>query len=315
MKKIVLLTLLALTLFGCATSIPVQMTVPPTMDYEGARTVGVLPFTTWLDDATLSDGLGSYYRWYHSRELNEEVKLASYLSSNVESVLASTDYFTVLSSDQLQKEVSQGDLSVEVIVTGKITSILDDYEDTYETATRSDGSTYRKVTYRRDTQVTVNVNILDAKTLTIIDTKQAVGRAESTADDYDSLDTREEVQHRAIDEVMKYITYGLIPKTYTEYRKMEKLADPKDPRVETIDGYIKGHFYEDAYALYREIYRENNDWAALYNSILLVEVMGAYDRAIEEMTQLAKESANQKAIDQMNRMITQRENREALAAE
>jgi hypothetical protein len=33
------------------------------------------------------------------------------------------------------------------------------------------------------------------------------------------------------------------------------------------------------------------------------------------MTQLAKESANQKAIDQMNRMITQKENREALAAE
>jgi hypothetical protein len=315
LKRALLLTLLALALFSCATSIPVQMTVPPTMDDEGARTVGVLPFSTWLDDANLSSGLGSYYRWYHSRKLSKEFKLASYLSSNVESVLASSDYFTVLSSDQLQKEVTEGNLSVEVIVTGKITSILDDSEDFYETATRSDGSTYKKIKFRRDSQVTVSVNILDAKTLTIIDTKQATGRAESIADDHDSLDSREELQIRAIDEVMEFITYGLIPKTYTEYRKMEKLANPKDPRAETIDGYIKGHFYQDAYALYREIYGESNDWAALYNSILLVEVMGAYDRAIEEMTQLAKESANQKAIDQMNRMITQKENREALAAE
>jgi hypothetical protein len=267
LKRALLLTLLDLALFSCATSIPVQMTVPPTMDYEGARTVGVLPFSTWLDDANLSSGLGSYYRWYHSRKLSKELKLASYLSRNVESVLAS--------SDQLQKEVTEGNLSVEVIVTGKITSILDDSEDFYETATRSDGSTYKKIKFRRDSQVTVSVNILDAKTLTIIDTKQATGRAESIADDHDSLDSREELQIRAIDEVMEFITYGLIPKTYTEYRKMEKLANPKDPRAETIDGYIKGHFYQDAYALYREIYGESNDWAALYNSILLVEVMGA----------------------------------------
>ena len=317
MKRISVLLLLFLSLllfFSCATSIPVQMTVPPKMDYQGARSVGVLPFSSSSEDAAqISRGLNSYFSWYQRRTLTSELKLAAYISSKVESTLASTDFFKVISSAQLQDQVAAGNLAVDAIVTGKLTSVQDDQTDEYTEKTDSNGVVTGVITYTRTSKISVTFTILSATDLSILDTIDAVQEAKSVSTDYSSLDSYETLQYEAADEILEQVKYQLIPRTYTEYRTMEKLANDKDPRVEKIDQLIDGGFYQDAYDLYMDIYRETSDWAALYNSILLVEVMGDYDRAIEEMTQLAKDSGNKKAVSQMNRMIQQKQNREAMA--
>ena len=137
MKKILSLcwvALLSVFFFGCSTTIPVQMTVPAEMNYNGARVIGVLPFSTSTADASqTSKDLLSYFSWYQNRELNDDLKLASYLSGKVENILASSDYFTVISSQELQEQAASNSISSDAIITGKIIAILEDSSDEYKT--------------------------------------------------------------------------------------------------------------------------------------------------------------------------------------
>jgi len=313
MKKVLTALVLSMILFGCSTSIPVQMTVPPNLNYGGARTIGVIPFTTSSEDASeATKDLRYYFSWYNSRALHDDLKLASALTSKVESVLASSDYFTVISTEQLQQQAANGTITAEAVVTGKIASVLDDYNKEYNERTDADGNTTKVPEYTREAQITVVFKILSASDLTILDTVEYTVTAKDTADRYEALKSEETVRSQAINQIVNKVKYDLIPKTYTEYRTMAKLENDKDPRVERINDLIKGDFYQEAYDLYMEIYSETSDFAALYNAILLTEVMGDYDKALDDMTQLAKTSGDKKAIAQMNRMKKQKTDREAL---
>ncbi|WP_020611273.1 putative periplasmic lipoprotein [Sediminispirochaeta bajacaliforniensis] len=313
MKKVLTALVLSLILFGCSTSIPVQMTVPPNLNYGGARTIGVIPFTTSSEDASeATKDLRYYFSWYNSRALHDDLKLASALTSKVESVLASSDYFTVISTEQLQQQAANGTITAEAVVTGKIASVLDDYNKEYNERTDADGNTTKVPEYTREAQITVVFKILSASDLTILDTVEYTVTAKDTADRYEALKSEETVRSQAINQIVNKVKYDLIPKTYTEYRTMAKLENDKDPRVKRINDLIKGDFYQEAYDLYMEIYSETSDFAALYNAILLTEVMGDYDKALDDMTQLAKTSGDKKAIAQMNRMKKQKTDREAL---
>ncbi|ADK79283.1 putative periplasmic lipoprotein [Sediminispirochaeta smaragdinae] len=313
MKKLLTALVLSMILFGCSTSIPVQMTVPPNLNYGGARTIGVIPFTTSSEDASeATKDLRYYFSWYNSRALHDDLKLASALTSKVESVLASSDYFTVISTEQLQQQAANGTITAEAVVTGKIASVLDDYNKEYNERTDADGNTTKVPEYTREAQITVVFKILSASDLTVLDTIEYTVTAKDTANKYEALKSKEAVRFQAIDRIVNKVTYDLIPKTYTEYRTMAKLENDKDPRVERINDLIKGDFYQEAYDLYMEIYSETSDFAALYNAILLTEVMGDYDKALDDMTQLAKTSGDKRAIAQMNRMKKQKADREAL---
>ena len=133
------------------------------------------------------------------------------------------------------------------------------------------------------------------------------------SDDYSSLKNWETLRYECVDKIAQSFQYKLIPKTYTEYRKMEKLENDEDSRVEKIDSLIAGEFYKDAYDLYVEIYNETSDNAALFNAILLLEIMGQYDEALTEMTDFAKNTGSKDAINHMKRMKDQMADRDALA--
>lgn len=305
-----------LLLVGCRTAIPVQITEPPQLDYCGAKIIGVLPFGTASEDAqATSKDLETYFSWWESRELNADLELASYLTSKIESVLASTDYFTVISSQELQRQIANEneDTSFEVIVTGQISSVFEDMTNELVAEKDKNGKEIKVRYWTREVQITFTLNILDKDDLSIIDSLEYRKSVLDTEDDRSSLKSEEALRISCIDAMVDDIKYELIPKTYTDYRKMMELADNKDPRIERIDSLLDGEFYSDAYDLYVEIYEETNDMAALYNSILLIEVMGMYDDALEKMTNLAKETGNKDAIDQMNRMTEQANGRAVLA--
>lgn len=81
--------LLVLLVSGCATSVPVKVTEPPELNYGGAKIIGVLPFSTSQQNAASSmrqDRIYNYYNYYVNRALNEEMKLASTLTTKLESL-------------------------------------------------------------------------------------------------------------------------------------------------------------------------------------------------------------------------------------
>lgn len=312
LKSIIAISIVTMFFMSCVTSIPVSVTVPPLMNYNKAESVGVLPVTTAEAEAASSlreDGLHS---WWYSKNLSDEMILASYLTSQIEQILSTSNYFKVVSSDQLKKQVESGNISVQALISGKINTVIDDSEDGYREKTDRDGIVTNQYYIKRMSDIEVSFKILDPVDFSIIDSFSARANASDEAEEWDKVKSYEILQKEALNKIIQNNRYQFVPKTYTEYRTMGKLADKDDPRTEKVNQFIKNGFYQEAYDLYIEIFNDTDDTSAKYNSILIQEVLGDLDGALIEMTFFAKSTGDSKAVKSMNRMKKAIENREAL---
>lgn len=312
LKSMFIVSIITLLFMSCATSIPVSVTVPPRMNYNKADSIGILPVTTAETEAASAlkkDGLRS---WWYTKNLSDDMVLATYLTSKVEEILASSDFFKVVSSDQLQKQVEAGNISVQALISGKILSVVNDYEEGYEEFTDLNGKIINKYYIKNMSNIEVSFKILDPIDFSIIDSFSAKASAYDTDSSWDQVDSYNSLQKQALDKIIQSNKYQFIPRTYRQYRTMAKLANKKDPRTEKVDQFIDNGFYQEAYDLFISIYNDSSDSGALYNAILLQEILGDLDGALVEMTNFAKSTGDSNAVKQMNRMKKAIANREAL---
>ncbi len=300
-------------IMSCATTIPVRVTVPPELNYNKANSVGVLPVTTAEQEAASILRGDRLFFWYrNSNDLTEELILASYMTSRIEELLTHSGYFKVVSSDQLKREVEVGDISVDALISGKITNISNSMEDGFHTKKDRNGEITKIYYVKRKTQLDVSFKIIDPVDFTIIDTFSATSYAQSEGPDWNKLKTFETLQRQAADSLIDSYRYHFVPRTYTEYRSMAKLANKNDIRIDKIDQLINNGFYKEAQDIYLQIYNETGDVNAKYNAILIREILGDLDGALVEMTEYAKESGDSKAMQSIRRMKQAVANREAL---
>jgi len=284
LKKWLLPFLLTLLLVACKTTIAVEMTAPPELDYGAAPVLRV--------------------------EGQEQDELSDYLVQKLESLLSSDESITLLSSDADEKEA-------ELLLRFRIQNIIDNYEDSYidvEDEQKEDKA-FRVYTYQRSSTVYVYFELLEKETGIIRDSIDAFENAKSVEDDFNNLVSFENLHYQAIDQILDQYRFYFISQRYTDFRVLEKLQDNKDPRLDSIKRMIKSKDYRTASALYQDIYQEKSDTAAWYNSILLKEISGDHQQAIEEMKKLIQETGFRNAQKQLDRMLEQEEDRQKLTTE
>lgn len=319
LNNILLTVIASLLLAACTTSIPVQVTEPAMADFDGARVVGVLPMSATEEETSLfiqKSGLNpiwsNLYLLLKRDELEDERIVANILKSELERILVESDYYTVISSEQLQSKMKENKVNIEAYISGHINDISR-YEDSGYSVDDDGTETYW---FEREVEVDVTFTILNTKTFEIIDQFDYSGYASDTVwntkeDDY-YIRSWENLSVDAAYNIISGSKYFFVPRTYTEYRQMAELANDEDPRLERIDSLIENRFYEEAMDLYVEIYRETGDQAARYNIILIMEVLGDLDGAYEAMKEYTKATGDSAGSRQLRRMEQRMADREVL---
>lgn len=285
MKKCILPGLLILLLMSCKTTIAVEMKSPPELDYGEALNIEL--------------------------QSGEKDELHTYLKQELESLLVSDKRMNLLSEEA--SEYSSADL----ILNFNIQNILDNYEDRYidlEDSEEEDNA-YRVYLYNRNSTVYVHFDLVEAETGIIRNSFNAFDSAESEEEDFNDLLSFENLHYQAIDKILVQYRYYFISRKYTDYRVLRILEDKKDPRQDILDRLIRAKSYREAYELCLEIYREDSDPAARYNSILILEILGEKAQALEEMENFLAETGDKDAQRQVNRMRDQRNDQQLLSVE
>lgn len=273
--------MLTLLMTACRTTIAVEMTAPPELNYGSNPVLQV--------------------------EGQENDTLSNYLALKLETLIASDESITLISRDSIDDEA-------ELLLRFRILNIIDDYEDSYVEIDNEEeeDKAFRVYTYKRSSTVYVHFELLDPDTGILRDSMEAFEQAKSEEDDFNQLVSFENLHYKAIDKILDQYRFYFISQNYTDFRILASLQNKKDPRQDRIERMLKSKNYQAAYDLYREIYLETSDEAAWYNSILLLEIIGEYSEAIEQMQKLIQETDNRDALKQLERMQEQEKDRQVL---
>lgn len=286
MKKCILQGILILLIMSCKTTIAVEMSAPPELNYGGAQNIQV--------------------------QSGERDELSDYLTQKLESLLVSEKSLVLLSN-----ETDSAAQTPELLLRFKIQNTLDNYEDRYIDLKDSEDedNTYRVYLYKRNSTLYVHFELIEAETGIVRDSFNAFESAESEEEDFNDLLSFENLHYQAIDKILLQYRYYFISRKYTDYRSLRTLENNKDPRQENVNRLVKIKNYQEAYNLFREIYLETSDPAARYNSILLLEILGEKEQALNEMKDFLKDTGDKDAQRQVDRMEDQEEDQQLMSVD
>jgi len=301
-----LIVLSCLTVFGCATSIPVQAIKPPELDLQGIKTIAILPLSyptqgldpdldpyqaalesLWLQDSEDQDPL--------SRDLAKETERIF-----IETV-KETGRFRIVSPEELSAILDPSSpaagIDADAVVVGSISLI------SIVTDNPSKGASGKTIhSYTNAVFVGLSFDIYRTGTEGIAASKDIRGSV-TVKKLPDRNAVNETTQKAAADLISAWperIRRAFAPYSMPEERK---LADGgKDPDMQRAKLLVAEGSYQRALDLYGAEYRETGGFAAGFNAAIMKELLGDIDGSIADMDALARSFPKSRAANEAFRM-------------
>jgi tetratricopeptide (TPR) repeat protein len=323
----------ALFLVGCATSIPVTVTKPAEVNMSATRKVAVLDFAVIPEarsDRTenlLARALEALFH-IERREKTLEERVSKYATERVILALVDTGYFQVVSPREV-REVMRGKpgrgvgvtqvgtaTGAQAVISGEIYMMRSEDEasiTTEDVKNPDTGVVNRHIRYWVSRSATLGLEyfVVNAETGAIIATRSLENTLEKKKEgkDLDRLPRAEEMYESIIDSFMTNISRQLAPYKVRESRRLMK---DKSSRMQQAARLAKSGVYEEALAIYTEIWNESKNPAAGYNGAIVYEVTGNLDAAIALMKQTVGVSNEKRVAREYRRLLRVKEERKRL---
>jgi hypothetical protein len=322
-----------LFLFGCATRIPVTVTKPAEVNMAETRKVAVLDFAvtpearSYRTEDLLRRVLEKLLH-LESREKSLEERISQYATERMILALVDTSYFHVVSPSEVGEEmrgrmgrgidVAQigNATGAQAVISGEIYMLQSEDEEhvTKEDVTNPDtGVVHKEIRYSvtRTARLGLEYVVVNAETGVVIATRsfEDTLQKKRQGKDFDRLPKAEEMYESIIDSFMPNISRQLAPYKVRESRRLMK---DKSPLMEQASRLAKSGVYEEALAIYLEVWNESKNPAAGYNGAIVHEVTGDLDAAIELMKQTMGVSNEKSVAREYGRLIRLKEERKRL---
>lgn len=308
MKKslIPIIVLACLTVFSCATSIPVKAIKPPELDLRGIKTIAILPFAypAQGQNPDLDPYQAALERlWYPESEDQDPIfrEMAKRAEAVFTKALKESERFNVISPEELSAALDPDDpaagIEADAVVVGSfsLASIVTDHP--YPGVSGKTIHSYADAVfvslsfdiYRTGTdRIAASREIWDSATIENLPDKEAVSEmTRKTSADF-------------ISAWSERIRRAFAP--YVE-REERKLADGgKDLDMKRAKLLVAEGSYREALDLYDAEYRETGGFAAGFNAAIMKEILGDIDGAIADMDALSKSFPKSRAAIEAFRM-------------
>lgn len=300
MKKTHLLFILSLIFLfsSCATNISVRVQRPAELDLSYAETIAVISTTPKLD----------FWDYFFYDAEYEEYEIAETLVSLLESRIITSNYFTLIDSNQANYSIKNGlKPTSDVYITVNINEL--NTEIKIEEYKKNDIITLK---YYRTLNFNLTYQIVDSKTSVILKKAQ-----ESFSCESDKVDNEKDVQtakYLAENKLSSFISKFMKQITpYTEQKTLTLLKDKtKNPQMEYADKLAKDGRLTLAYKEFLEIYNSTGMYEAGYNAAIILVAQERYEEASELMSDVYRTSGNLKARDAIKEIQFEIQSRDKL---
>lgn len=314
MKKVLVL-IIVLICFGCATPIYVEVNKPSEVDMTGARNL-VIEDAKYIEDEV---GLGDIFNgiimigsainseetgpYLYRHEAKVREKVINYTSSRIKQAFKNTSYFT------LHDESSQysDNTEVQALFKSNLKNIKIDAEKYYEDVTVYNEETEDEETiqelyckYRISYQYKYRVvSIVDKSTITS-GTYNKSDEITSKYNERGSIDLIS-IFKGYVNSISKDITKKLAPYVVAETRYLLK-DKAKDPELKEANSLAYDQYYKESFDIYYDNWKRTHNPAAGYNAAILYEALGNIEQAVELMKEVVSVTNNEDAVKEYSRL-------------
>ena len=307
-------SLLSAVILSCSTTVPVKVKRPAKLDMQGAQTLAVLPFQPRYVDVTLSQSnVRSLYSSSYSndKDYRDKEEICSNITYALESTLASTEYYELQNSARVKVALERG---TEIPADAYIYGYISDYTCSDVLKNKKEVETEgAEPLYYRYVKARITYQIIKASTNRVIasDYYTLEGDGSIVDKNRNRLETPYQILKSDINSMV--ITIGKQIQPYYETIHLSLLSDKtKNPEMKVADTLAEKGYIEQAQQKFEQIYREDGNFAAGYNSALLLEAMGELDEAKMQMEELVNITGNKQAIKALQNIEYELKQRERL---
>ena len=289
-------SVLSFAILSCSTTVPVKVKRPSKLDMQGARTFAVLPFQPKYVDLTLDQ---SSFRGIFSsssssdKDLRDKEEICSNITYELETTLAKTEYYELQNASRVKVALERGsEIPVDVYLYGYIS----DYQVKDEIQNK-EVNRAEELKYRRHVQVRIVYQIINASTNRSIASDYYYLENYGYVVDHNKnkLETPYQIIKSDITNMVNKIGKQIQP--YYETVNLSLLSDKtKNPEMKIADNLANRGYIEQAQQKFEQIYQETGNFAAGYNSAILLEAQGQLDMAKTQMEELVSITGDNKAI-------------------
>lgn len=322
--------------FGCSTSIPVTVTKPAEINMSGNRVIAVLDFRYPVKDKTITGK--DLLEWAIfkligidlPKEMSVEQNLADYTTSQVIITLLNTGYFQLVSPQEVAQAmhggISSGTTAVDIgkavkaqaIVNGELYLLDAKDQEWMEERKITDANTGQEQTVyvsmiKRTVWVGMTYQVVNTATGNVVASRSFQNQASTDRELENKRDLPdvEDMYKRLVDQFMPQMAKQLAPYQVREHRTLMR-DKTKDVRMEQANELVKGKIYDSALEIFLTVWQGNGNVAAGYNAAILYEVTGQLDAAIEQMKIVVDATADNRAMREYNRLLTEKQEQERL---
>ncbi len=304
-QKILLLisTLCLMLLAGCATSIPVNVQRPAALDLGGAESICVVPFKLQEFDDKLSLGgitinFGTIFT--NTKEQKEEAEVANFLTNQLTSKLAVSDYYKLVDSKIVESAIKAGTkVPVDVYLTGKIDKFSEDIVRELKEYFDENDDSYYVTKYSKVVYLEVTYQVVNAKDNSIISYKPASYTV--TSNEYErrsDLPNAYSVIEMQLNNLVEQIYRDIHPYTETKYLQL-KSDKSKNPDFKIAQEMAKNGLTKEAQEKFAEIYSKTQNFEAGYNAAILMQVNGDLNNSYDLMKELSNVSSDKQVFNSL----------------
>jgi hypothetical protein len=323
-KKYLTLAAAAAILFciGCAPSIRLEVLKPAEVNMKGAKKLAVMDYGFPMPNKPMGvdDLLKAAFAKMVGVQMHEqetpEMKLAKCATSKTASVLASTQYFTILTPTELSRTFAGGPeqpplsavdigkkAGAQSIILGEIEHLSSDDESFVEERKKDNGNkeVIRKI--KRTVTVRMSYRVIETETGSLLATKTLDGKIDQIVLERNrgELSKPDELGCQVLDKILPAMARQLAPYKVVQNRILMK-DKTKNPEFERALKFIKGNMYSNAYDIFTQIYQTSGNISAGFNAAIMKEAMGDLEAAYNEMNALASKTAEPEVIREVNRL-------------
>ena len=273
----------ALSLAGCATSVPIKSVRPPTINTSDIQRLAVKDFE---NKSGIRGPLG--------------VQLANYLTDQSRQLIGNTGYFTL---------VNHTDPNADGVFTGEIKSIT--VNDSQEAKQRKDsaGNIIAYTLYTRDVSIEFSYSVISSRTRMPVGSVHKNGSQIFIGEQLFPLAEPLTLAKQIIDSQLRTLQRDIVPTIVSTSRTlMKETLKNKTVRqmTKTAQSYVRNNNYEEAIRQYDAIDSEYGSAAARINASILREAVASDAAARAKLTALFNdkdgliEKAAKSAIDALH---------------
>jgi tetratricopeptide (TPR) repeat protein len=291
-------TMLFLTLAGCAPTIQLQVEHTPNLNTAGIRRIAVMPFE-------------APYRDY--------ADIAKYATTVAGSRIREMNYFTLVDPAviaRLQRNNQSIESHVDALFSGQITRIADANDTREGSYKNKDGETVYYTDYITSVELEFNYYLSMARDGRLIGpiSISTIAKASSRTDYPDPSS----LLRNTVDDHLRHLRRNLAPYKTVETRAFASDKTKNDALkadMKNAISLVKAGNYKPALNAYLEIYERYNSFAAAENASILYEFFGEIQTAADLLRQAFEGTGNPRAKALLARLDKILADRETLAGD